>query len=184
MSAPTEIKTERLLLRPFKLTDAGDVYAYAKDSEWGRFLPLPSPYEFRHAEMRVAELFLASWDTQPTFAISLDKRVIGDAQVRIALPNMTADLGYGIARAHWGKGLMVEAAAAAIKWAFDEFDIVKISAQTDLENRQSWRVMEKLGMKHEGILRNDAPSAAIPGERSDTVHYGILREEWESQAEG
>ncbi len=183
MPEPTEIRTERLLLRPFRLTDAGDLYAYAKDPGWGCFLPIPSPYEYKHAEARVAELFLASWDTQPCFAASLEGTVIGDVQIRIDVDNMTADLGYGIARKHWGKGLMVEAVTAAINWAFSEFDLAKVGAQADFQNRQSWRVMEKLGMKREGILRSYAPSATNASERVDMVHYGILREEWELQAE-
>ncbi len=181
MSAPTEIRTERLLLRPFRLTDADDVYAYAKDPEWGRFLPLPSPYEYRHAEDHVARSFLNSWDTCPTFAISLDGTVIGSVEVRIDADSMTADLGYGIARADWGKGLMGEAVGAVVNWMFEEFDVVKIGARADFHNRQSWRVMEKLGMKREGVLRSAKPSATSPGRRMDMVHYGILREEWERQ---
>ena len=184
MPAPTEIKTECLLLRPFRLTDADDVYAYAKDPEWSRFLPLPSPYEYRHAEIHVAQSFLNSWDTQPTFAISLDNTVIGGINVRIDADKVTADLGYSISREHWGKGLMVEAVTAVIDWVFDEFHLVKVGARADIQNRQSWRVMEKLGMKREGILRSqEPPSTANPGKRVDMVHYGILREEWESQAE-
>ncbi len=182
MAEPTEIRTERLLLRPFKLTDADDVYAYANDLEWSRFLPLPSPYELRHAESHVAKLFLVSWDRHPVFAICLDNRVIGDVQLRIDADSMTSDIGYSIARKHWGKGLTVEAVAAVMDWAFDEFDIVKVGARADLQNRQSWRVMEKLGMKREGVLRSQEPPYPVsPDERVDMVHYGILREEWERQ---
>ena len=182
MPAPTEIRTKRLLLRPFRLKDADDVYAYASDPEWALYLPVPSPYEYRHAETHVAMSFLVSWDTHPTFAVSLDDTVIGTVQIRINADNVTSDLGYSIARKHWGKGLMVEAVSAVIEWAFDEFDIVKVGARADFRNRQSWRVMEKLGMKREGILRSQEPSnPADPEKRADMVHYGILREEWERQ---
>ncbi len=185
MSAPTEIKTERLLLRPFRLNDVDDVYAYAKDPEWSRFLPLPSPYEYMHAETYVAQSFLAPWDAHPTFAVSLDDTVIGGINIRIDADSLTSEVGYSIAKEHWGKGLTVEAVTGVINWAFEEFDIVKVTARADFQNRQSWRVMEKLGMKREGILRSAmAPSAANPGERVDVVCYGVLREEWESQAEG
>lgn len=182
MPEPIEIQTKRLLLRPFRLKDVDDVYAYAKEPEFSRFLPLPSPYEYRHAEIHVAQSFLNSWDTRPTFAISLDDTVIGGINIRIDANKMTADLGYGIAREHWGKGLTVEAVAAVIEWAFSEFDIAKVSAQADFRNRQSWRVMEKLGMKREGILRSqEPPNPTNPDERVDMVHYGILREEWEAK---
>ena len=183
MAEPTEIRTERLLLRPFRLTDADDVYAYASDPEWAPYLPIPSPYEYKHAETHVAMSFLVSWDTHPTFAVSLEDTVIGTVQIRMNADNVTSELGYSIARKHWGKGLMVEAVAAVINWAFEEFDLVKVSARADIQNKQSWRVMEKLGMKREGILRSqEPPNPANPEKRADMVHYGILREEWELQA--
>lgn len=182
MPEPTEIRTERLLLRPFRLTDADAVYSYAKDPEWGRFLSLPSPYEYRHAEAYVADRFLAPWDSKPSFAITLDGAFIGDVQVRIDADNSVADIGYGISGKRWGKGLTAEAVAAVIGWAFEEFDLAKVGAYADLENRQSWRVMEKLGMKREGIFRSAQPSATKPGERIDMVHYGMLREEWEGRS--
>ncbi|MXY20513.1 MAG: GNAT family N-acetyltransferase [Dehalococcoidia bacterium] len=182
MPEPTEIKTERLLLRPFRLKDVDDVYAYAKEPEFSRFLPLPSPYEYIHAETYVAASFLTAWNVQPRFAISFDGRVIGGINIRIDPASQTAELGYGIASAHWGKGFTVEAAAAVIDWSFKNFDIAKVSARADILNRQSWRVMEKLGMKREGILRSqEPPNPVTPDERVDMVHYGILREEWERQ---
>ena len=183
MPEPTEIKTERLLLRPFRLTDVDDVYAYAKEPEFSRFLPLPSPYEYKHAETYVAASFLTAWDVQPRFAISFDGRVIGCINIRFDPASQTSEIGYGIARAQWGKGLTAEAAAAVINWSFLNFDIAKVSARADILNRQSWRVMEKLGMKREGILRSEEPpNPGNPDERVDMVHYGILREEWELQA--
>lgn len=182
MPEPTEIKTERLLLRPFRLKDVDDVYAYAKEPEFSRFLPLPSPYEYRDAETYVAASFLAAWNVHPRFAISFDGRVIGGINIRIDPASQTSEIGYGISSAHWGKGFTVEAAAAVINWSFLNFDIAKVSARADIQNRQSWRVMEKLGMKREGILRSqDPPNPANPDGRVDLIHYGILREEWERQ---
>ena len=55
-------------------------------------------------------------------------------------------IGYAIARAHWGRGLAVEAARAAVAWAFGEHDLVEIWASTREAHAQSRRVMEKLGM--------------------------------------
>ena len=67
MAKPIKLKTSRLLLRPFELTDARDVFEYAKDPDWAKFLPLPSPYTYRDAEEFVARSFLTSWDTEPIF---------------------------------------------------------------------------------------------------------------------
>ena len=172
-----EMKTARLLLRPFRLTDVGDVYAYTSDPKWGRFLPLPEPYLRKHAEEFVARSVIRPHET-PTFAITLNDTVIGGIDVRVDTVNKTAELGYSISRALWGKGLMVEAATAVIDWAFSEFELVKVGARADFENRQSRRVMEKLGMTREGVLRSTRTSEADPCRREDTVHYGVLREEW------
>ena len=177
MPEHNEMRTDRLLLRPFNLSDVDDVYAYASDPEWGRFLPLPDPYLRKHAEEFVARSVIRPRDT-PIFAITLDGTVIGGIDVRVDVANKTAELGYSISRAHWGKGMMAEAATAVIDWAFSEFGLAKVGARADLENRQSWRVMEKLGMTREGVLRSTQASMADPCRREDTVHYGVLREEW------
>ena len=182
MTAHIEMRTERLLLRPFRLTDVDDVYAYASDPQWGRFLPVPDPYLRKHAEEFVARTVIEPYD-MPTFAITLEDSVIGGINVRVDVAKKTAEMGYSISRMHWGKGLMVEAATAVIDWAFSEFELFKVGARADLENRQSWRVMEKLGMTREGVLRSATASLANPCRREDTVHYGVLREEWEERSE-
>lgn len=179
MSAETvELKIERLLLRPFRLKDVDDVYAYAKDPEWERYLglPLPQPYTRRDAEAYIAGRVLADWSTEPTFAIVLDSRVIGGIGVRISAAHQRGEMGYALARVHWGKGIMPEAALAVIDWAFGEHGLAKIYASADPRNRRSTRVMEKLGMTREGVLRSHRKGR---GERVDEVYYGILREEWE-----
>ncbi len=179
MAARVELRTERLLLRPFELSDVDDVLAYASDEEWSRYLQgIPSPYTRRNAEEFVARNLLRD---QPAFAIVLNGTVIGGINIRIDSRTEIAELGYGIAREHWGKGLMPEAASAVIDWAFRTYSLSKIFALTDTRNRQSWRVMEKLGMKREGVLRSNR---ILRGERADDAMYGLLRDEWDSRKAG
>ena len=178
----TTLRTDRLLLRPFQLTDADDVYAYARDSEWGRYLPVPSPYEYRHAVEFVARSVLAPWDTNPVFAICLSGRCVGGINIRIDTSRGTGEIGYSIARAHWGKGLTTAAATAVMDWTFNEFGLAKVTAMADLANTQSSRVMEKLGMRRDGLLRSERPSDADPGTRQDMVVYSVLRDEWQARA--
>lgn len=177
-----ELRTERLLLRPFRLEDVDDVYAYARDPEWGRalLLPVPEPYVRRNAEEFVTRTLLASWSTDPHFAIVLDTTVIGGINLTVDKPHEIAGLGYVIAKPHWGKGLAPEAATAVFDWAFAHHGLAKIYARADLRNRRSTRVMEKLGMTREGVLRSHRKGR---GERIDEVHYGLLRQEWEQRAE-
>jgi [ribosomal protein S5]-alanine N-acetyltransferase len=69
--------------------------------------------------------------------------------VNFEIDGRSAMLGYAIARAHWGRGLAVEAASAAMDWAFAEHELEDIWAKTDAGNIRSRRVMEKLGMMFE-----------------------------------
>ena len=121
---------------------------------------------------------LAPWETNPIFAVVLDSTVIGGINVRVNVRDETAELGYSIGRPYWGKGLMPEAAEAVIDWAFEEYSLAKVAALADLRNDRSWRVMEKLGMKREGVLRSQVKGR---DGRVDNVCYGLLREEWKQR---
>ena len=179
---PMTLRTDRLLLRPFEFTDVGDVYAYARDSEWGRYLPVPKPYEYRHAVEFVKSAVRTSWITNPVFAICLDGRIVGGINVSVDACDATAEMGYSIAREHWGEGLATEAARAVMDWAFETFDLAKVTAEADIANIRSWRVMERLGMKREGVPRGERQGAGDPQIRQEMVIYSVLREEWQSRA--
>lgn len=177
-----ELKTERLLLRPFTLRDVDDVFEYATSPEWGKYLDAPpQPYTRRDAEENVARCLLTSWATNPDFAIVLDTKVIGGIDLRVEPSHERAELGYSISSYHWGKGLMPEALRSVMDWAFPHFDLKKVYARIDVRNHRSWRVAEKLGMSREGLLRSHA---IMHGERWDVLYYGILREEWEGSGPG
>ena len=178
MAKPIKLKTSRLLLRPFELTDAPGVFEYAKDPDWSLFMKVPKPYTYRDAGEFVARAFIADWNTNPIFAITLNCTVIGSFDLRADLQHGHAEIGYALGRPYWGQGIMAEAGTAVVDWAFASFDLPRIYARTDLENRQSWRVMEKLGMQREGIARSSGPSARYPDRREDIVTYSVLRDEW------
>ena len=176
------IETERLTLRPFELGDVDDVFAYARDPEFSRYVRMPRQYARGHAEEHVARSVLRDWDSRPRWAIELDGTVIGGLNLAIDLGDRTAELGYGIARMHWGKGLAPEAARAVIDAAFETLvGVNRIWAPADARNLASVRVMEKLGMRPEGILRQHT---VWHGEPVDLTYYGLLRGEWEAAATG
>jgi ribosomal-protein-alanine N-acetyltransferase len=142
-------------LRAFRESDVDDALAYRNDPEFARFLShVPQPFTRAHAEAFVHVNMTEPWETLPTFAVVLEGRVIGTVSFNIDAAARTAMLGYAIARAHWGRGLTVEAAAAAIDWVFAEHDLADIWASTDVDHLRSRRVMEKLGMSFE---RADVP---------------------------
>ena len=109
----------------------------------------------------------------------LEGHVIGGVGLRVGRRRGGAELGYALAKQHWGKGLTLEAARAVIGWGFERYNVHKVIAHAALDNRQSWRVMEKLGMTREGLKRSHSK---IGGEFVDYVDYGVLREEWERAA--
>ena len=78
-------------------------------------------------------------------------QVIGIIDPRIE--GSQVGIGYGAARAYWGKGYVTEATHAIIDWAFQQPSIFCVYATTDVENIASRRVMEKVGMQCEGILQ-------------------------------
>lgn len=179
MMLPDTIETERLCLRPINLQDVEDVLAYAADAEWARYLPVPQPYTRREAEEFVASQVLLDREQNPSWAIVLDGVVIGGINLRLDRENHVAELGYSVARQHWGKGLTTEAARAVIDAAFRaDRDLNKVRAMADSRNVASQRVLEKAGMTREGVLRQNR---LVRGEAVDEVWYGLLRSEWESR---
>ena len=114
MTRPTEITTERLLLRPFRLSDVDDVLAYASDPEWAAFLsPAIRPRESRI--YRRAGGGGTRGDREAEFAVVSDGRVVGLISLTVDLEDQTAELGYDIAREMWGRGIATEAAAAVLR---------------------------------------------------------------------
>ena len=177
MYAPTNLRTKRLLLRPFAPDDVDDVFSYASDPEWSRFLNTPVPYTREDAEDFVEGSINCDWERHALFAIQLDGGVVGGIGLRFDSPNAIAMLGYSIARAYWNRGLMTEAAEAVVDWGFNEFGLAKIWSFADVDNVGSWRVMEKIGMTREGTLRSHE---VLQGVRRDLHYYGILRSEWKA----
>ena len=175
---PEVIETERLRLRPVSLEDVEDVLSYAIDGEWARYLPVPQPYARRDAEEFVASQVLLDREQNPSWAVVYNGVVIGGVNLRMDFDNHLCELGYSVAREHWGKGFATEAADVVIDAAFQSLsDLNKVRAMADLRNGASQRVMEKLGMTREGILRQNR---LFRGEYVDEVWYGLLRSEWES----
>lgn len=181
---PVELRTERLLLRPFIMADVDDVLDYTNDPEWSRYQVNIPPVPCSRSDVEsLVSMFSdpAKWvdiGILRIFAINFKGRVIGE----IALNqrdddrrNERVEIAYTLARRHWNKGLMTEAARAAVDWAFLTYSFNRMYAYCDPRNVGSWRVLEKLGMKREGQLRSHIK---WNGEFRDQLYYGMLREEW------
>ena len=173
---PPELRTDRLLLRPYRMADVDAVFEYGKDPEWGRYLDVPQPYTRDSAQADVARAVLADPETAPIWAIVHDGQVSGGISLTVYGPG-SAEMGYSLTRPLWGQGLMAEAATAVLAHGFEKLDLARIQASTDIRNEASWRVMEKVGMQRTGVARSNRLHRDT---RVDDVLYAILREEWRS----
>jgi ribosomal-protein-alanine N-acetyltransferase len=163
------LRTARLLLRPFQWDDVDDALAYRDDPEFARFLPhVPQPFTRQDAEAFVRVNIEEPWHQLPTFAVVLEEHVIGTVNLNINAAARTAMIGYAIARAHWGRGIATEAAAAVIEWAFATHDLIEIWASTRIDHMRSQRVMEKVGMSRDRIDRDEVYYRLTGSSRRDT----------------
>lgn len=168
----------RLRLRPFVDSDLDDVLAYASDPSWARYLPVPLPYTRAHARGYLATHHDRDWRADPVWACELDGRVVGGIDLGVDEAGHRASIGYSIARRAWGRGLATEAAALVLEQAFTRVPaLVRVYAVCDVENVASWRVMEKIGMRREGVLR---AHGRVRERLYDEAMYAILRPEWEA----
>ena len=172
MARPTELRTDRLHLRPFRAGDVDDALAYRDDPEFARFLPhVPSPFTRADAEAFVARNMAEPWETSPVFAVVLDGTVIGTLNLEIEPAKRAAMLGYAIGRRWWGRGLATEAARAAMAWAVAAHPLSRVWASSDVRNVRSHRVLEKLGMRCESVRVADHVGRG--GMMVDEAVYGV-----------
>jgi ribosomal-protein-alanine N-acetyltransferase len=177
--APEVIETDRLVLRPWAFEDVADLLSYADDDEWGRYLPVPRPYHEADARRFIAAQVLDDRQERPSWAIEHGGRVVGGINLCFLCRFRIGELGYSVARACWGRGLATEAVRAIIDLSFESHPtLLRIQASADPRNVASVRVLEKLGMKREGLLRSNN---FLRGQPVDEVWCGILRSEWEGR---
>ena len=168
------IHTERLILRPFTLTDAPQVRALAGDRKiYETTLFVPHPYEDGMAEAWISTHQAGFYEGQGVvFAICLaNGDLIGAISLNKAGLFNRAELGYWIGVTHWNQGYCTEAAKAVLEYGFKVLGYHKISARHFAGNLSSGRVLEKAGMRREGSLQDDV----IKDGRYITVElYGIV----------
>jgi RimJ/RimL family protein N-acetyltransferase len=86
-----------------------------------------------------------------------------------------AEVGYAIARRFWGQGIVAETLRPVIDWTLAQPDIHRIWGRCDTDNKASARVMEKVGMKCEGLVPRSATHPNISDEPRDSYYYAIVK---------
>jgi len=171
------LETHRLILRQFRVEDAEDMFRnWASDPEVTRFLTWPA-----HQSVDVTRWLLGDWVSHYgdggyfSWAIEWKETggVIGSiAVVRLEEAIDEAEIGYCLGRAFWGRGIMPEALRAVMDYLFDTAGVNRITAGHDVNNPGSGRVMEKAGMKKEGVRRSGGKNNQGI---CDTACYALLR---------
>jgi ribosomal-protein-alanine N-acetyltransferase len=164
------LTTPRLTLRPFQTADAPDVQRLAGAREIAlNTLHIPHPYPDGAAE---AWISMHGAGPERVFAIAHKQELIGAIGFIIDAQNERAELGYWIGVPFWGHGFATEAAAAIVTYGFDDCNLHRIYAQAFSRNPASARVLQKVGMHHEGTLHHHLKKW---DEYLDVDYYGMVR---------
>jgi uncharacterized protein (TIGR01244 family) len=178
ISTPVRWETERLILRDAQLADAEAVHQYAADPEVVRYLSWgPNDLERTRQvlQMRAAE------QTDPArraFELMVVEKasglVVGSAGLRVS-DKLDADIGYVLARAQWGQGIVPEACAKLLEVAFGWLGLHRVWASTNAENLASQRVLEKLGLRREAYF---VQNELVKDQYRDTLVYALTEAEY------
>ncbi|MDE7259818.1 MAG: GNAT family N-acetyltransferase [Lachnospiraceae bacterium] len=176
------LETNRLILRKFVIEDSEAMYNnWASEDEVTKFLTWPT-----HSDVEVTRAVLSSWIADYNkadfynWAIELKEigEVIGNISVVRVKENIEcAEFGYCMGTKWWGLGIMPEAGKEVVRYLFEEVGFNRIAATHAKNNPKSGRVMQKIGMTYEGILRK----AGLCNQGVvDEVWYSILRDEYQN----
>ncbi len=172
------LSTARLILRPYQQSDGPALQRGAGTPEvaatTGR---IPHPYPDGAAEAWIGThadrarldeaIYLAIIETE-------HDALVGGIGFELDSPAEQAELGYWIAHEYWGRGYATEASRAMVEWGFDDLNLHRIHAHYMDHNPESGRVLEKIGMRREGVLRDHIVKHGV---RHSAVLYGILRDD-------
>jgi len=182
MPTPFTLTSERLILRPFALSDAADVQRLAGDfSVADTTRVVPHPYLDG-----MAEDWISTHEPPSDVAIQLELAAVernshalvgAVSLVAISHQDSRAEMGYWIGKPYWGNGYCTEAAKVLLDHAFGQLSLNRVCARYLKRNGASGRVLEKLGMQEEGCLRQENKKWDV---FEDVVVCGILRSEWEA----
>jgi ribosomal-protein-alanine N-acetyltransferase len=170
------LETARLVLRPFTVADAPAVQQHCGDRRIAdTTLLIPHPYPDGAAETFIASHrpdFAAG--TSATLAVTerAGGAVVGAIGLSLDLAQLRGELGYWIAVPCWNRGYATEAGRAVIAWAFADLGLERVEAHHLVRNPASGRVLQKLGMRQEGVLRSWIVKWGV---REDVAVYGRLR---------
>lgn len=164
-------------LRPLQFEDLKTVMAWAKDTEFC----LANDWSLELSEERIRThwtgIITETSDKLIRKGIAVNGQLIGYADLAdINTQEARASLGYAIGNSSlWGQGLGFLGAKLMLELAFENLKLERVTAEVNAANTRSLRVLEKLGFKLEGVLRQHE---TYRGVRDDVHLFGMLRQEF------
>lgn len=167
------IKTERLIIRKFELEDWQSVFKYTSDTNVMEYIPegvLTEEGAKHFINKNIGE-------KAENFPVVLrdTNTLIGHIVFHKSFGEHTYEIGWVFNQKYHSKGYASEAARAILKYGFEEMNLHRIIATCQPQNKSSYRVMEKIGMRREGYFKKCIPKG---NEWWDEYYYAILEEEW------
>ena len=177
------LQTDRLILRDFVIGDWRAAHVYAADPEVVRYMEWGPNNEATSRAFIERVVALQHTEPRQDFELAVTLRpsgeLIGGCGFHISdLQNRTGWLGYILSREHWGQGYATEVARALLRFGFEQFGMHRIWATCDPRNLASAHILEKIGMRREGHLRENKLQR---GSWRDSFLYAILEQEFRSQ---
>lgn len=183
-SRPPTVETERLVLRPMRMSDARDIFSWCSDPEVARHCLWDAHKSIWDSRQYLRWILNQYRDGEPCSLGIVDKqtgRLFGTiGWMSYHEQWKLTEVGYSMARDMWGHGYMTEALTAVIRLTFTELDVHRIEAQHEADNPASGRVMQRCGLRYEGLMCGRVWNK---GRFSDIAQYALLREDWERFAQ-
>ena len=155
---PKPIRTTRLFLRKAKETDSENLYRnYTSDAECSRFLTRKP-----HTKIEQTSDFLNTWcknnwendSIHFSWVVSLIESDEAIGVFLVSIDAHKAEIHFGLGKEYWRQGFATEAGIAVVKWLSEQKSLQRIGSVSDVLNQGSIKVLEKIGLSHEGILKN------------------------------
>jgi len=180
-----EIRTKRLLLRQPSMKDAEWYLEHFSRPEvvWGGGEQGPRDIGAAQEELRkyMVDLYRKRLGFRWIITIKGEGRPIGSLGFYKWAPSAgyQAEMGYDLAREHWGKGIMTEAMKAVIDFGFEKMELNRIEVFIMPRNKRSIKLVKNLGFKREGLLRQRYFDEF--GHYTDDVLFSMLRTDWKEK---
>jgi RimJ/RimL family protein N-acetyltransferase len=170
-----ELRLSKCTVRNWRRGDEASLAEHANNYKVWRNVRdrFPHPYTIEDAQRWLEHA--TQEDPATSFAVVVDGQAVGGIGLvlREDIYHRSAEIGYWLGEAYWGRGVMTEAVRAVCEWAFTNFDLCRIYAGVLEWNPNSARVLEKAGFQFEARLRK---AVTKEGVTMDELVYALIRD--------